>query len=388
MTPNDRLMAAFTDHAPDRVPVVPKIWFHLAATLMGIQPRAVIEDPALALRLLIDAAIAAGADAARIFFTPKRRTRLEAEKLIEVDDRGTCIGVIDLAGGWATHVDHHTGLRLDDPYDTAFHAYRQYPGPCVADLGDARRIAVPDKAFWAAEFGGHVRQTLAYAGDRAALIGDCDSATLAWYIRYRGMEQAMLDLLDNPRLVHAVMEKGVAYAVERGRFCIDAGLRVLRLNDSVANMLVISPSSWRCFIQPHMTEVCSELHAYCPEVKVYCHICGNILPVIEELVATGLDCIGPLDPMGGFTVAEVRDRVGPNVTLLGGVDTMAFLHSSPDQLYDAARRCLDQGSVGGGRYILSSGCVVPPAASLPHLRALTRAAWDHAGSESGNDGHQ
>ena len=28
---------------------------------------------------------------------------------------------------------------------------------------------------------------------------------------------------------------------------------------------------------------------------IYCHICGNVLPVVELLVDAGLDCIAPLD---------------------------------------------------------------------------------------------
>ena len=34
------------------------------------------------------------------------------------------------------------------------------------------------------------------------------------------------------------------------------------------------------------------------DVKIYSHICGNVLPVIDDLVDAGIDCIGPLDPLG------------------------------------------------------------------------------------------
>ena len=104
--------------------------------------------------------------------------------------------------------------------------------------------------------------------------------------------------------------KGVAIAIEKGKFNIDLGLRMLRLNDSVGNMSVISPNHWRTFVFPHMKDVCTELHRYRPNVKIYSHICGNILPIVEDLVEVGLDCIGPLDPLGGFTPGEIRQRVG------------------------------------------------------------------------------
>lgn len=71
-------------------------------------------------------------------------------------------------------------------------------------------------------------------------------------------------------------------------------------NDSAGNMSLLSPAMWRKFIAPNLTYFCKEVHSYCPEAKIYCHICGNILPILEDLIETGLDCIAPLDPLGGF----------------------------------------------------------------------------------------
>ena len=374
MTPTQRLALTFDGVATDRCPVAPKIWVHLAAQLTGCEPRVLIEDPAAAARSVIDAARSTDCDVVRVFFLPARRTREEGDQLVEVDARGRRVGRIDLAGGWGTHLERAADFRIEDPEHVAFRAFRKHPEPRVSSTRDAARIAVPDRRFWEATVGECVSAAQAHAGNRFALAGDCDTATLAWYIDFRGMQQAMFDLLEEPDLVHAVMEKGVAYAIERGKFCIDRGLRILRLNDSVANMSVISPTSWREFILPHLRTVCAELHAYEPAARIYCHICGDIMPIVEDLIATGLDAIGPLDPLGGFTVAEARARSGDDITLLGGVNTMDFIAAAPAAIEAQARDCILAGQVAGSRYILSSGCVVPPGASADNLRALRRAA--------------
>jgi uroporphyrinogen-III decarboxylase len=205
------------------------------------------------------------------------------------------------------------------------------------------------------------------------LVGDCSSPTLAFVVTMRGMTRAMFDLVERPSLVHALMEKGVAIAAEKGKFNIDLGLKVLRINDSVANMSVISPDHWRAFVLPHMRDLCTELHDYDPEVLLYCHICGNVLPVIDDLVDTGLDCIGPLDPLGGFSCGAVRERVRDRVSLLGGVDTQTFVRGQPDQIEDEARRCIAEAGAAGG-FVLGSGCVIPRTARRDNLVALTRAA--------------
>ena len=171
------------------------------------------------------------------------------------------------------------------------------------------------------------------------------------------MNNAMFDLMENPKLVHAVMEKGEAIAIEKGKLNIDMGMNILRLNDSVANMMVISPSHWREFIKPHMKVVCDELHSYSKDVKIYCHICGNVLPVIEDIAETGIDRIGPLDPMGGFTAEQARKRVGNSISLMGGVNTMSFVNSTKEELMSEACEVM-RGAGENGGFILGSGCMV------------------------------
>jgi len=194
---------------------------------------------------------------------------------------------------------------------------------------------------------------------------------MAFLVCLRGMDRALMDLLENPELVHVIMEKGVAIAVEKAKFNLDMGIKILRLNDSVGNMLVISPAHWRTFVFPHMRDVCSAIHDYDKDAKVYCHICGNVLPIAEELVETGLDCIGPLDPLGGAEPGQVRERVGNAVSLMGGVNTLSFIQRKPEEIEQEARRCIWSAGQRGG-FILGSGCVVPRSATRENLLALRR----------------
>ena len=375
LTPSERLYVAVSGGVPDRVPVVPKIWVDLAANLTGTPFVDVLEDPLVALRVIVEAGRLVGADAVRQFHFPKRRIRRDGAVLVEVDAAGRRRGRIDIDGGWATHLDDPREFDFEDPYTMAHHtAWACFGAPYVTSREQARRIAVPTRALYEElGWGERQKQVLAEAGDTIALIGDLNSATLAFLVVLRGLEAAMTDLLDNPALVHAVLEKGVEIAIERGRYVVDLGHRVLRLNDSVANMSLISPETWREFVYPHMKTVCDEIHRYNPDVRIYCHICGNVTPILEDLVALGLDCIGPLDPLGQMQPREVRRVVGDRVALMGGVDTLAFIRERPDQIEKQARACIEGAGESGG-YVLGSGCVVPRAASQESLRALRRAA--------------
>ena len=143
---------------------------------------------------------------------------------------------------------------------------------------------------------------------------------------------------------------------------------MLRINDSAGNMSVISPEHWRAFVRPGLRDLAAELHRHEPACRLYCHICGNILPILEDLMESGLDCIAPLDPLGGFSVAQVREVVGDRVALMGGIDTQSFGRSTPAEIIAEARRCVE-GS-GGRGFILGSGCAVPRTAPPENLRAV------------------
>lgn len=374
MTAAQRFSTALSGAMPDRVPTLAKIWVDLGAALAGRELREIIEDPLTAMKVVVEGALSVKADGARLFHFPKRKTKIEDGVLVEVDAGGRVLGPIDVKGGLATRVRQDGVIRLEDAYHMAFVQFWSTAEPLVKTVEDARRIKVPDKSFYE-QFGyGRIqREVIEWAGDRVGLLGDCASATLAFHVLYRRLDNALLDFVENPKLVHATMEKGVEIAVEKGKFNIDTGLRMLRLNDSVANMSVISPAHWREFILPHMKAVCDELHRYCPEVRIYCHICGNVMPILEDLIATGLDCIGPLDPLGNFTCAEARAAVGNRIALMGGVNTLSFINASPEELIEEARVCIE-GSARQGGYILGSGCVVPRSAPRENLLALAEAA--------------
>ena len=373
-TPSKRFYAALCGEKPDRVPTLPKIWVDLAARLRSTGLRDVIEDAELAMRIIVDAALDVRADGARLFHFASRRTRTENGALVEVDKSGRVRGPIDTQGGLATRLLSNDDLDLEDPYDVAFVQFFSPPEPAVKTVADARRIAVPEKSFYEElGIGRWQRDLLQSAGEKIALLGDCASATLAFVVLVRQMNNTLTDVIDQPDLVHAIMEKGEAIAIEKGKFNIDCGLKMLRLNDSVANMSVISPAVWRRFVLPHMKTVCDELHGYSPGVKIYCHICGNVIPVMHDVLEAGVDCIGPLDPIGGVTCAAARQTVGEGVPLMGGVHTLSFVNSTPDELLEEARTCIE-GAGRNGAYILGSGCVVPRATRRENLLALARAA--------------
>lgn len=377
MDSKKRVYEAMSGNIPDRVPYVPKIWVDLAAKLTNSSLYDIINNPKHALYIIAKAGIEQNVDAVRQFHFPKRKIEIDNDIVYELDEKNKKIGIIDMKGGLSTHLFNEEDYNLEDPYIMSHHHYWAASKPIIKSINDVNKIAIPTKDFLR-DIGMEKRQKsiMDYVDNKICLIGDCSSATLAFYVCLRGMDNAMMDLYDNPSLVHKTMEKGVKIAIEKGKFNIDMNIKILRLNDSVANMSVISPNHWREFIKPYMKQVCDELHNYDKDVKIYCHICGNVLPVIEDIVETGIDCIGPLDPMGGFTCKQARERVGNDVALMGGVNTLSFIHSSEKEIVEEAKKCIiDAGEKGG--FLLGSGCVIPRSAKKENIKVLAKVTKEY-----------
>jgi uroporphyrinogen-III decarboxylase len=375
----ERVYRAVGGDVPDRVPVAPKIWVDLGARLTGTSLLDVITDPLVAMRVVVQAGRQCRVDAARLFHLPARRIRVEGNpdrggRVLELDGGGRVLGAIDMQGGLMTTLRDRTLYNIRDPRFMAHNHFWTAEEPIVRDRADADAIAVPSRNdLEALGWGERQDRVRAEMGDAIAPLGDCSSGTMAFLVSLRGMNQAMLDLIEEPALVHRIMEKGTAIAVEKARFNLAHGVEILRLNDSVGNMNLMSPAHWRAFVFPHMKSFCDTVHGLSDRVRIYCHICGNVLPIVEDLVETGLDCIGPLDPLGGFTPGDVRKRVGDRVALMGGINTLSFVEHTPEQVRGESRQCMLEAGAEGG-FVLASGCAIPRSAREDTLTALRDAA--------------
>jgi len=360
-----------------RAPVVPKIWIDLAAKLLGKDCLSLFRDPALAASTVVEASIKAGCDGARLFLFAPRDIREENGRYVQWKD-GVRIGTVDAKGGLATMLDRPEYFDWQDPEMVIHYHIFKSREPMFDTIEDVQRIRIPSLEDYERIYGDTVEQCKALADGKLDLIGDCNSGTLAFCVAVNGMSKALMDMYDEPELLHAMMDKGIELSIMQARFLLSKGIRILRYNDSVANMMVVSPDSWREFVKPYITRFCREVHQICPEAKIYCHICGGVMPILEDLIETGLDCIAPLDPMGGKSVGEMRAAVGDEFLLMGGVNTLSFINNTPEEIKEEAKRCIREG-FRDGRYVVGSGCAMPFGATLEGLRAMAEASWELEG---------
>ena len=194
--------------------------------------------------------------------------------------------------------------------------------------------------------------------------------TMNTYTVLRGREQAMIDFIERPDFVSAVMDLQAETVIRRAEMLMQTGIDCFYIGDPSASGSLIGPWHFEQFCLPAYRKFCDHFKA--EDILIYIHVCGNSNPILEMLASTGAHVVEPLDPLGGVSVADARSRIGSQVALMGGVNTLTLARGTPEKVTEESiRKCLEGGPHG---YVLAAGDMVPPDTPLENLRAMVEVA--------------
>ncbi len=250
------------------------------------------------------------------------------------------------------------GMEFDYPEDGVGRP-RAYLIDTPADLKKLRPVDIGASV--------RMRQRVESVGKLAEALGETHSVLgwvegpLAEYADLRGMENAMLDLIDRPEFYLAAADIIVENAIGFARAQIRAGADMIGIGDAAASL--VGPSLYANLVLPLERRLVAAVHESGAKAKL--HICGNTGPIVHLMALTEADIID-LDWM--VALDKARKEAGPDVTLCGNFDPSAvLLQGTPESVAAAARDCLRK---GGPRFVLMPGCEVPPATPEANIRAF------------------
>ncbi|MCW5981809.1 MAG: hypothetical protein KIT09_27235 [Bryobacteraceae bacterium] len=178
---------------------------------------------------------------------------------------------------------------------------------------------------------------------------------IAWYLR--GMEQFLVDLIENPDLPCEIMRRVTDFYVAMAeRVMAAAGDRIdlIWTSDDIAHQRgrLISERVWRDTIAPHHRRLNRRVHDL--GGRVMYHSCGAVRPFIPGLIEIGIDVLDVLQfSADGMDPREIKRSFGDVISFHGGMDVQTTLpHENEEGVRRAARDCIDALGKGGG-YILS-----------------------------------
>jgi len=360
------MAAAMRRESADRIPCMPQICHDVAVRIYAPQDGEdwldalthCVETPARVYDYVIRLVEDVGCDGLRLFVkADAMKVRREGDELVVVDpDTGDRLGRIDTHGGARFVADEPR-----PPVETLEEAQARLT-QMVEDITDeklallqAARDRVPHR-FVASAPGG---------------------ITMNTYNELRGREQAMFDFYERPQFVEDVMRMQADAVIQRAERLLTTGIDALYIGDPSASGSLIGPQAFERFCLPAYQRFCR--HFMGRDILIYIHICGNSNPILEMMADTGADVVEPLDPLGGVSVADAKQRIGERVALMGGVNTLTLSNGSPEEIKaEAIEKCREGGPNG---YILAAGDMVPPDTRLANLQAMvevsTKSLWQH-----------
>lgn len=257
-------------------------------------------------------------------------------------------------GCW--HMTHmHHPLQGDAPLEEI----ENYPLPTVA----------PDAAAQLAASTTDIHgQGLAALGHEACTVWET-----AWYLR--SMEDLMADMMSGDPRATVLLDRVTALAVARAQAYARTGTDILSLGDDIGmqHTIMMSLELWREWLKPRLAAVIAAAREAKPDILIFYHSCGYVLPFIDELIEIGVDILNPVQPEC-MDFADVHARFKGRISYWGTIGTQQVLpFGTPADVKAVVRRNLELCGAEGGITIAPTH-MVEPEVPWENLLAMKEAA--------------
>jgi uroporphyrinogen decarboxylase len=201
------------------------------------------------------------------------------------------------------------------------------------------------------------------------------------YVDLRGREQAYIDLVEKPEIVHYCLDKLFD-------FCYENTLRIYEQLPGQVNFsyvaedfggqenLLFSPAIIRAFFIPRMKRMIDLAHQ--AGAYAFFHSDGAIRKIIPAMIEAGIDVLNPIQwRVSGMEREGLKRDFGAQVILHGGVDNQQTLpFGSPDDVRAEVMANIDILGKGGG-YILAPCHNIQVVSPPENVVALYEAGYEY-----------
>ena len=194
-------------------------------------------------------------------------------------------------------------------------------------------------------------------------------------IRHRlGLDLFSYVEADNPGLVSEALEAATDLGVAVCHAIADLSLSpaVLTYGDiAYKNRLLHSPEWLRREFFPRLRRLNDAWHEH--GFRCLFHSDGYLMEVMNELVATGIDGLNPIETVAGMSLKEVRERY-PRLFLAGGIDMSQLLsNGTPAEVREVCRQAIRDAAPG---FLMGSTTEADNSCQARNLLAMYEVAME------------
>jgi uroporphyrinogen-III decarboxylase len=187
-----------------------------------------------------------------------------------------------------------------------------------------------------------------------------------------GLEGFSYALADDPGLVDTILGRYADWTIAVIGHLKDVGVDYIWTFDDIAYRSgpMMSPRVFRRVLLPHLQRVADAIKA--AGYPWIFHSDGDLMPVLDDLLALGIDGLHPLEP-GPMDIEAVKRDYGQRVCLIGNIDLHYTLtQGTPAEVTAEVKRRIEVIGQGGG-YMISSANSITSYCKLENVWAMVEA---------------
>jgi uroporphyrinogen decarboxylase len=193
-------------------------------------------------------------------------------------------------------------------------------------------------------------------------------------------DQFLVDLIDNPKKVEALLDRLTEMHLanlEKFLDAVEGYVQVIQMGDDLGTQIApeISPQMYRKFFKPRHRLIYERVKKR-PGLHLFLHSCGSIAELLPDLIEIGVEIINPVQTSArGMEPERLKRDFGRDVTFWGGgCDTQRILpRATEEEIDDHVRRRIETFAPGGG-FVFTQVHNILPNVPPQNIVAMAEAA--------------
>ena len=148
-----------------------------------------------------------------------------------------------------------------------------------------------------------------------------------------GTENMLVAMIEEPEFVQDIFDTYLSHTIALFDRIWDAGYHFDEMfwydDMGYKGTTFFSPRMYRELLQPYHTRAVKWAHDHGTYAQL--HSCGDVMTLLPDIVATGVDALNPLEVKAGMDVFDIKRRYGDRLTLHGGI-IFSSDHSIPNSV--------------------------------------------------------
>jgi hypothetical protein len=184
----------------------------------------------------------------------------------------------------------------------------------------------------------------------------CSPVGLDTAFNIAGLDLFIYLYAENPGLVSTWLEALNVAEIRRVHAIADYELSPITLvysDIAFKEKTIFSPDFFKKEFYPRLERLVKAWHEH--NIKCLFHSDGNLVPILSDLVKTGIDGLNPIETAAGMNLKEVKDIYGDKIFLAGGIDVSELMpYGTKEEVGRGVIQAIKDAGYGSGYFLGST----------------------------------